>query len=200
MGTSKTNLQQVLASVKPSVNNTTFIAVDGRGGSGKTTLAKWLSEALRASVIRTDDFASWNNPFDWWPLVIDLVFEPIKNGAKVLNYPRSRWWDTHHPVPVVAQPVTAIMILEGVSSSRREFRQYLSLNIFVDTPIELCLERGIARDTTDTGKTVAELDQMWKWWLEKESEYMERDQPKEHADIVIDGTMPVEEQLSMGWA
>lgn len=113
----------------------------------------------------------------------------------MLNYPRSKWWDNHYPEPAVGQPVTAIMILEGVSSSRKEFREYLSLSMFVDTPIELCLERGITRDT-NTGKTIAELKQMWEHWFKEEAAYMERDQPKEHADIVIDGTRPVGEQLT----
>jgi uridine kinase len=195
MGTSRNDLHQILSTTRPKVGNTAFIAIDGHGGSGKSTLAKWLSEELRASIVRTDDFASWENPFDWWPLVIEQVFEPIKMGATVLRYPSSKWWDNHSPEPVVDQPVTAVMILEGVSSSRREFREYLSLCIFVNTPIDLCLERGMARDL-DTGKTAFELEQMWKWWFEQEAIYMERDQPKAHADLVIDGTLPVGEQFS----
>jgi hypothetical protein len=65
----------------------------------------------------------------------------------------------------------------------------------VDTPRELCLQRGIARDS-NTGKTIGELTQMWKRWFEKEDAYMLRDQPKEHADVVVDGARPFEEQLT----
>jgi uridine kinase len=199
MGTSKINLRQILSSKKPKVKNTTFIAVDGRGGSGKSTLAKWLSEKLNASIVRTDDFASWENMFDWWPLVIELVFEPIKNGATSLNYGRSKWWENQHPEPAISQPVTAVMILEGVSSSRREFRNYISLSIFVDTPKKLCLQRGIERDAS-TGKTIDELNLMWERWFEEEDSYMRRDQSKDHADIVIDGTNPFEEQVTVDLA
>jgi uridine kinase len=196
METSKINLRHILSSTKPKVKNTTFIAVDGRGGSGKSTLAIWLSEKLNASIVRTDDFASWQNPYDWWPLVIELVFEPIKNGATSLNYPRSKWWENHHPEPAIGQPVTAVMILEGVSSSRKEFRNYISLSLFVETPKELCLKRGIERDT-NTGKTIDELNQMWERWFEEEDVYMRRDEPKKHADIVIDGSNPFDEQLTV---
>ena len=111
------NLREVLSSRQSKVGNTVFIAVDGRGGSGKSTLANWLSEKCMRSV-QTDDFASWDNPLNWWPLVIERVFQPIKSGAKTLSYPRSKWWENYHPDPVVNQPVTDIMILEGVSASR----------------------------------------------------------------------------------
>jgi hypothetical protein len=38
---------------------------------------------------------------------------------------------------------------------------------------------------------------MWEGWFEEEDAYMRRDQPKEHADIVIDGTNPIGEQLTV---
>ena len=193
---SKANLRQILSSKQLKAGNTLFIAVDGRGGSGKSTLAKWLAEKLGASLVQTDDFATWDDP-NWWPLVIERVFEPIKNGIKTLNYSRSSgWWDDHHPEPVVDQPITDIMILEGVSSSRKEFRDYISLSIFVNTPREISLRRGIERDS-NTGKTEEEVTQMWEAWFKEEDNYIERDNPKEHADIVVDGTKSFEDQISI---
>jgi hypothetical protein len=70
------------------------------------------------------------------------------------------------------------------------------LSIFVDTPKELCLQRGLELDGA-TGKTKEELNQMWEQWFAEEDEYMQRDQPVSHADIVIDGTKPFEEQISV---
>lgn len=190
------DIPSAIAARKPKVGNVFFIAVDGHGGSGKSTLATWLGQRLGAQVIRTDDFASWDNPLNWWPLVIERVFEPIKNGAKTLSYSRSKWWDNHHPEPVVDQPVTDIMILEGVSSSRKEFRDFVSLSIFVDASKEVCLQRGVERDT-GTDKSKEELTEIWNKWFEEEEEYITRDNPRNHADIVIDGTKPFEEQISV---
>jgi predicted ABC-type ATPase len=85
------NIQERLSSISPSVGNTLFVAVDGNGGSGKSTLAKLLAKRLNAQIIQTDHFASWDNPLNWWPLAIQYVFQPIKNGAMILNYPRSKW-------------------------------------------------------------------------------------------------------------
>lgn len=189
-------LRELLTVEKAKNGNTLFIAIDGRGGSGKSTLAGQLTKKLNAQLVQTDDFASWDNPFNWWPLVIEHVFEPIKNGATTLSYPRSKWWGNHHPEPIVNQPVTKIMIIEGVSSLRKEFRDYISIGIFVDTPREICLQRGIERDIGyDTGKTEAEITAMWEKWAAAEDEYINRDQPQKYADIVIDGTKPLETQL-----
>ena len=199
MDTEKIEIRKLLASKVPKVGEILFIAVDGHGGSGKSTFATWLGKNLSAEVVRQDDFASWDNPLNWWPLVIEKVFTPIQNGSKTISYARSKWWENHNPEPVVDQPVTNQpvtnpMILEGVSSSRREFRDYISLSIFVDTPEGLCLQRGIERDMS-TGKTREELTQIWNEYLKEENEYIERDQPKIHADIVIDGTRPFDSQI-----
>lgn len=189
------SLDDLIASKKPKAGSVFFIAVDGHGGSGKSTFSKYLSERLHALIIHTDDFASWDDPVNWWPLVIERIFEPIKNGASTLNYPRSKWWEDHHPEPAVDERVTDIMILEGVGALREEFRDYISIGFFVDTPKELCLARGIARDG-NTGKKPEELTQMWNKWFESEDIYMKRDNPKAYADAIIDGTKPIEEQIS----
>lgn len=174
-----------------------LIAIDGHGGSGKSTLANLLADKLQAQIIHTDDFAGWDNPLNWWPLVIERVFEPIKNGEKLLNYPRSKWWETHNPEPVVNQSVTPIMILEGVSSLRKEFRPYISYGIFVNTPLEVCLQRGFERDKGQDGKSDEEIKQMWQQWYEKEEAYIKRDNPKKFADLIVDGTKPLDETIKL---
>lgn len=189
-------IEELLAAKQPKVGSTLFIAVFGHGGSGKSTLAELLGKRLNAQIIHGDDFASWDNPKDWWPLVIDKVFEPISQGAKSLNYERSKWWEDHHPEPAVDEPVTPIMIIEGVGVNRKEFREYISLSIRVDTPKEVCLQRGFERDRGQDGKSDEEIKKMWREWYEDELEFFERDDPTgSAADLVIDGTKSFEEQL-----
>jgi len=38
-----------------------------------------------------DYFASWDNPVNWWPSLIDYVLDPISHGARTLSYPRCQW-------------------------------------------------------------------------------------------------------------
>jgi uridine kinase len=183
--------EQIL-SANPKVGSSVFVAIDGHGGSGKSTLAELLGTQLGATVVHIDEFAGWDNQ-DWWPEVIDRVFGPTSEGAAIVTYQPSSWGENHHP-ETVTKPVTPIMILEGVSSSRTEFADYIGFRIFVDTPAEVCLERGIARDTA-SGEDEAVVRRQWQDWFAEEIQYMERDNPKQKADIVIDGTKPFESQV-----
>jgi uridine kinase len=190
------SIKEKIYKIEPRVGSVRFMAIDGHGGSGKSTLAEILAEELSAEIIHTDDFAGWDNPENWWPLMVKLVFQPISKGTTVLDYPRSKWWENHNPEPVVNQPVTDIMILEGVGSLRKEFRPYLSFGVFVDTPINVCVKRGLERDKGQDGKSDEEIVQMWHGWYKQEESYIKRDNPKQYADIVLDGTIPFDAQLT----
>jgi uridine kinase len=187
------DLESILESRPPRAGSTKVIGIDGHGGSGKTTLADHLGGRLGAGIVHTDDFASWENPKDWWPLLIERIFEPLKSGERTLDYPRSQWWPGHKPEPVVDQLVTDALILEGVGSLRREFRQFLSVGLFVVTPREVCIERGITRDSAMATKE--EVLERWNRYFDDELQYMARDEPQQFADIVLDGTVPFEAQL-----
>lgn len=156
------------------------VAVDGHGGAGKSTLALELSGMLGAEVIHTDDFASPDNPALWWPRLIEEALEPIASGAPTISYVRSSWGPEHDPEPVRDQPVTPVMILEGVAAARREFRPYLAYAIWVDAPKEVCIARGVDRD----GEAMR--DQWESWWRAEEA-YIREHRPVEFADTVISG-------------
>lgn len=188
--------RDTILSSPAKVGKCRFIAIDGHGGSGKSTLAELLAKQFNAEIIHTDDFAGWDNPENWWPLLVERVLDPIKNGARTLNYPRSKWWETHQPEPVVDQPVTDIMILEGVSSLRKELRPYVSFGIFVDTPFDVCMRRGFERDKGQDGKSDEEIKRMWRDWYAKEEAYFDRDNPKEFAQLVLDGSKSFHDQLA----
>ncbi|MCA9334485.1 (d)CMP kinase [Candidatus Saccharibacteria bacterium] len=157
-----------------------IVAIDGHGGSGKSTLAVKLAKELDAEVIHTDDFASWDNPTNWWPQLQDQVLEPIKQGAKTLSYKPSSWAPDHYPEPVKDQPVTPIMILEGVSSTRKEFRPYLSYAIWVEAPKGVCIARGLERDGED-------MREQWEQWWADEEKYIAEHKPQEYANQIVSG-------------
>lgn len=189
------NISELIESRGPRVGKTLFIAVDGHGGSGKSSLADQLADLLNAEIIHTDDFASWDNPTEWWPLLIAKVFKPIEKGATTLRYSRTKWWKSHHPKPVVDQPVTSIMILEGVGSFRKEFRNYISIGIFVDTPVSICKKRVIERDSK-VGEPMETIQRLWKDWLNAENVYFEAHAPKANADLFVNGTVPFAQQIA----
>lgn len=57
-------IEEIAAAVAGSAARlgvTKLVAVDGPGGAGKSSLAAQLATACDATLIHTDDFASWDN-------------------------------------------------------------------------------------------------------------------------------------------
>jgi len=164
------------ADLPPRVR-TRIVAVDGPGGAGKSSLADRLAHELGAQIIHTDDFASWENPVDWWPDLIALALEPLAAGRAAGYTPTS--WGGKQREPLVIEP-TGIVILEGVTASRQAFQPYLSYSIWIETPRDLRLQRGLERDGEHARP-------QWERWMEAEDQYIETERPAERADIVLAG-------------
>ncbi|MEU4322380.1 aminodeoxychorismate synthase [Nocardia fluminea] len=162
----------------PRLGATRLVAVDGPGGAGKSTLAAQLAIACAATLLHTDDFASWDNQFDWWPRLEDQVLSPIARG-RAGRYQRYDWnartlaeWHD------VAPP--AVLILEGVSAARAAVRDRLSLSVWVQTPPEVRLARGLHRDGVDSLP-------LWERWMADEELHFAADRTPEHADVIFSG-------------
>ena len=177
-------LDELVAAILARPGPLRLVAVDGPGGAGKSTFARELSEAAGdAPVVHTDDFAAADNPINWWPRPLEQVIEPFARGDAA-HYQRYDWpsetlaeWHTIEPAPIV--------IIEGVSAGRSEWAAHLSFLIWIETPREERLRRGVDRDG------IAALDD-WQSWMASEDAHYERDPTRERADVVIDGTQPVE--------
>jgi uridine kinase len=172
-------VREAKAKVSPGGMRTKVIAVDGPGGAGKSALANRLAEELGgAHVVHTDDFASWDNPLNWWPRLISDVLEPLARNEPA-RYGRSDWegkgkeeWSEVVPAEFV--------ILEGVSASREAFRPFLTYSVWVETPRDLRLRRGLDRDGEEARA-------QWEQWMAEEDDYVKRERPQGHVDLVVPG-------------
>jgi len=173
----RTLLDAVRSAHAPTGVRTRIVAVDGPGGAGKSSLADRLARELDAQIIHTDDFASWENPVDWWPDLIERALKPLAAGEPARYQPTS--WGGEQREPVVIEP-SGIVILEGVTASREGFRPYLAYSIWIETPRDLRLQRGVERDGEH-------MRSQWEQWIEGEDRYIERERPAEHADVVLRG-------------
>ncbi len=177
--------------------STVLLAVDGKGGAGKSTFAAACASELeatgrRAEIVHFDDFylpsslqpkgAVVEKPiggnFDWKRLR-DQVLAPLRRGD-VARFARYDWTEDVLAETLEVSP-GAIVIVEGVSSSRRELAALYDLRIWVDCPRHLRLSRGIARD----GEAYRET---WEQnWMPSEDRYVEAHKPDERADVVVSG-------------
>ena len=165
--------------------DTRIVAIDGPGAAGKSSLAAFLARRLGAEIVHTDDFASWDDPIDWWPRLLEQVLEPLAAGRRARFTPTS--WDGLPRADIVVEPAE-LVILEGVTSSRAAFRPFLAYSIWVETPRELRLARGLERD----GESMRA---QWEAWMALEDRYIDEERPAERADLVLPGDLDLWEGL-----
>lgn len=182
-------LNEVADSVRRSVarssRSAVATAVDGPGGAGKSTFAARLSDALGGvPIVHTDDFASWDDPIDWWPRLIEQVLEPLSTGATAQFQPYN--WVTRSLDSWVEIDAPQI-IIEGVGANRLAFSPFVSFAIWIETSRGVRLARGLERDG-------AEMHEQWNAWMAAEDDYVARESPAARSDLVISG----ESSLSAG--
>jgi len=179
-------------------SGTVLVAVDGPGGAGKTTVALALAQALerhgrRVAIVPMDDFylPSAQRPagppgtgpvggaFDWRRLR-GQVLVPLRAG-RAARYERYDWIrdvlaETHDVEPGI------VVVVEGVTSCRRELAPLYDLRVWVDCPRELRLTRGLARDGESARARWVEE------WMPEEDRYAEEHRPRATADVIVDGS------------
>jgi uridine kinase len=159
---------------------TRIVAIDGCGGAGKSTLARTLAAALdAAAIVPTDDFASWDDQFEWWPRLLEQIIVPLRRG-EIARYQRFDWGTRQLAEWIELPHNPARVILEGVAAMRREFEPYLAYRIWVDTPRDVRLRRGVERD----GEA---LRSQWDRWMAAEADYVASDRPMDRADVIVPG-------------
>lgn len=120
-----------------------YIAIDGRGGSGKTYLANMLGEKLNAHVLHLDDYGNDYEPFVGIPQLIEEL-------------------DRQSGGPV---------IFEGVGVFDPRFDRFNALKIFVDTAPEVRKARAANRDVPRHDRSADEWKKIYDIWARAEAEY-----------------------------
>jgi uridine kinase len=173
-------------------DETTIIAVDGPGGSGKTTLAATVAELLDgATVVHGDDFyrpmpehdreqldaqQGYQHYFDWQRLR-DQVLAPLRAGRPA-RY-QSFDWATEKLAGWREISPGTMVIVEGVYAGRPELAPYYHLNTYVDTPREVCLRRIRARGQNS---------EVWiTRWRAAEDFYLQTTWPQARAQLIVRG-------------
>ncbi|WP_438388066.1 hypothetical protein [Actinopolyspora saharensis] len=169
----------------PGLGAVRLITVDGPSGAGKSTFADLVLARARAAgvdarLVRTDDFATWEQPVQWWPRLNTGVLEPLSRGVPG-RYRRVEWPDG---VPVdgavVEVAVPEVLVLEGVSSGRRSIADRIGVAVWMRGPDPATrLERAVARDGGEAAR--AELVR----WQEFERDWFESDRASERAHFSL---------------
>ncbi len=148
-----------------------IVAIDGPSGAGKSTVADALVARLRARgtgvvLVRTDDFATWDNPVAWWPeLETDVLHAFVRRHD--YRYRPREWVDG---VPQLGGRVWVrwepLLVIEGVSSARRRIADRLSHALWLDGgDADARLERAVARDGESSRPLLQRWQQFERGWF-----------------------------------
>lgn len=167
----------------PTLGRGRLLCVDGPAGSGKTTLADLvLTRAHRrvasVALLHMDDlYEGWRGLGDVASRIHRDLLVPLSQGGSP-HYRRWDWraaaWAERHEVDPVA-----LLVLEGVGSGASAYADLIGTLVWVEAPVDLRLERGLARD----GEAMRS---RWKGWMADEAALFARDRTRERADVVVD--------------
>ena len=174
---------ELLERVGNPIERPAVLAVDGRSGSGKSSLADRLAAVIPGTaVVPTDDVAWWESFFGWDHLMTGGVLEPARRGAAVRFRPPA--WETRGRAGAITVPAgTRLLIVEGVGASRRSLAPLLDGSVWVQSDLAEARRRGIARDGDDAAAAV-----FWEEWDAEELPFLATDRPWERAMTVVLGT------------
>lgn len=165
---------------RPANSGVRLVGIDGCGGAGKTTFAARLARELNdAPVVHTDDFASFDEPVEWWPRFLTGVVEPLTRGKPSTFHPYD-WVQRRPSDDTITIPPAVLVLVEGVGATRKAWRDRLAMRIWVDTPRAERLRRGLDRDGEH-------MRAFWEWWMVAEDGYVDTERPWAAADVVVDG-------------
>jgi uridine kinase len=177
-----------------------LVAIDGIGGSGKSTFAASVAAAIDARpvvLIHADDFFNpiqirhsrgrlsaegfWLDTYDYDTL-ITRTLDPLRTGD-------GRYWTSNTPatsVPALEIAATdAIVIVEGTFLLRDQLQHYWDLSVFLDVSFETAAGRMVGRGTVEAA-TDPRLDR----WFGAQRLYFDHARPWERASLVIDNNGP----------
>ncbi len=167
------------------------VALDGRSGAGKTTLARSLVAALanggaHAAAVHLDDlYPGWDGLDAVVPVVRDLLAALAGGGPVTVP----GWdWDAGRPgpprrLPELGPPRPRVVVLEGAGCGARATSAWTAGLVWVDADPALRRARALERD----GDTYAP---HWERWSAQEEAYARREGVPERAGVVLrtDGT------------
>ena len=171
---------------------TRIVAIDGAGGSGKTTLAAAVAGQLDDCVVvhgddfyrpmpeperrQLDDEQGYRRYFDWERLYTEVLV-PLRAGRTARH--QAYDWATGQLGLWRDTVAGGVVIVEGVYSARPELAHAYDLTVIVDTPRETCLRR-----IRDRAENSAEWIRRWR---AAEDYYLRTTRPRSRVDVVIDG-------------
>ncbi len=187
-------LQKILQTIQscPQKAATKLIAIDGFGGSGKSTLTKKLVDLDSSiQIVGLDKFPYLPNEHPYHPTgaqtrvnierLQNEVLIPLYKGKKA-SFQNTFWWPTDQIPEWFNVGPGGIVLVEGCYSFHKNIRHFYDFSIWVDCAPAEAMERAVARDG-DTARIHWE-----KAHAPNERRYVAAQHPQEYVDMLVYNT------------
>jgi uridine kinase len=143
-----------------------FVAIDGGGGAGKSTLADEIAAARDGvGILHLDDFflsvVGGPDSVDVERLRREAV-DPLARGEPA-RFRRFEWWGEQLAQEHTVDP-GPIVVVEGVFALQPALRSLYDVTVWVETDAAVRLARGLDRDGEDARA-------LWEQWQLAEAEH-----------------------------
>ena len=138
---------------------------------------------VSVALFSSDLLATWTDPFGWFDRFDEQVLGPIGRGRP--GRIRLTEWTAGEPAPGrwLTIPVTAVLILEGVSSARSAIDGRAGVTVWVEIGDRAeRLERAVGRDGESSRGFLAA-------WQDDEDAFFAADGTRSRADLVVGGPL-----------
>lgn len=158
-----------------------MLCVDGRAGSGKTTLAgaveAGLPHAVTHAVVRLDDiYPGWAGLDEGVRRVARDLVGPLADGRPG-RYRRYDWHTGREAEWHEVGPVD-LLVLEGVGAGALAYADRITTLVWCEASEDVRRSRALARD----GDTFAP---HWDAWASAEAALLARERTRDRADLVV---------------
>lgn len=178
--------------------NVKIIAVCGKSGAGKTTIAKFLANILKATAICWDDFngisSRPSDPIDWYNRGQDYkefdyeklacVLWTLKTGAAII----------HPTLNTYLTPTRYIILDTPFGRLHHQTGQYIDYCFYIDTPMDILLNRRATSEQQDRYTSCKNLKE-FNFYTSISKPFFSEGTLKSSADFIINGTLSINAQV-----
>lgn len=154
---------------------TRIVLIDGRSGSGKTSLAARLAPALRADIVHMDDlYPGWDGLEIGSRTAAADIVRALAEG-RAASWRRWDWYAGAYAEEHVREP-GGVLIIEGCGSLSREAARFASVRIWMEVDARTRYERARLRDGDDS---------WWEIWARHEDAFYAREASSTLANLKL---------------